>query len=166
MLALAEAFHRRCLVDPLLQHPFSRPGQHPKHVERLAAYWTQMLGGGPAYTDLGAGQSYLMRIHLGEGGANEQYRAAFVRCFDGAVEDADLPADPDFRQALHDSQVWAAEYLMPDHDDPAQVPEGLAVPVWTWDGRRGGRDGSGGSEAGRGQICSPNGAPPIASSLT
>ncbi len=136
MLAVAAAFHARCLVDPLLEHPFSKPDQHPQHVARLAAYWTQMLGGGSAYTDLGVDQSYLMRTHLGEGGASEPYRAAFVACFDAAVEDAGLPANAAFRGALHDSQVWAAESLMPDHDDPAQVPDGLPVPVWSWDGLR------------------------------
>jgi hemoglobin len=37
--ALAAAHHARCLRDPELNHPFSHPGQHPQHVERLAAYW-------------------------------------------------------------------------------------------------------------------------------
>lgn len=41
-LRLARAHHERCLADPELNHPFSHPGQHPHHVERLAAYW----GGG------------------------------------------------------------------------------------------------------------------------
>jgi hemoglobin len=36
-LALATAHHARCLQDPELNHPFSRPGQHPQHVQRLAA---------------------------------------------------------------------------------------------------------------------------------
>jgi hemoglobin len=36
-LALAAAHHARCLADPELNHPFSHPGQHPRHVERLAA---------------------------------------------------------------------------------------------------------------------------------
>ena len=39
LLALARAHHERCLADPELNHPFSHPGQHPQHVERLAAYW-------------------------------------------------------------------------------------------------------------------------------
>jgi hemoglobin len=35
MLALARARHQRCLADA--QHPFSHPGLHPQHIERLAA---------------------------------------------------------------------------------------------------------------------------------
>lgn len=49
-LALARAHHARCLADPELNHPFSHPGGHPQHVERLAAYWAEVLGGPPAYT--------------------------------------------------------------------------------------------------------------------
>jgi hemoglobin len=36
-LALATAFHRRWLQDPVLAHPFSHPGT-PQHIERLADY--------------------------------------------------------------------------------------------------------------------------------
>ena len=57
-LALARAHHARCLADAGLNHPFSHPGQHPQHVERLAASWGEVLGGPPAYSrscgDLGA----------------------------------------------------------------------------------------------------------------
>jgi hemoglobin len=49
-LALATAHHARCLADPELNHPFSHPDQHPQHVERLAAYWAEVLGGPPAYS--------------------------------------------------------------------------------------------------------------------
>ena len=49
-LALAQAHHARCLADPELNHPFSHDDLHPQHVERLAAYWTEVLGGPPAYS--------------------------------------------------------------------------------------------------------------------
>ncbi len=49
-LALAAAHHARCLADPELNHPFSHPGQHPQHVERLAAYWAEVMGGPPLYS--------------------------------------------------------------------------------------------------------------------
>src|SRR6185436_17617144 len=48
-LALATAHHARCLADPELNHPFSHPDQHPQHVERLAAYWAEVLGGPPRF---------------------------------------------------------------------------------------------------------------------
>ena len=66
-LALARAHHARCLADPELSHPFSHPGQHPQHVERLAAYWAEVLGGPPRYSELPADQSSLQRLHAGNG---------------------------------------------------------------------------------------------------
>jgi len=45
-LALATAFHRRCLEDPVLAHPVSHPG-NPHHIERLADYWAKVFGGPP-----------------------------------------------------------------------------------------------------------------------
>jgi hypothetical protein len=44
LLALAAAHHRRCLEDPVLNHPFSHPG-NPQHVQRLADYWAEVFGG-------------------------------------------------------------------------------------------------------------------------
>jgi hemoglobin len=55
-LALAAAHHERCLRDPDLNHPFSHPGQHPQHVERLAAYWAEVMGGPPTYSASGGGR--------------------------------------------------------------------------------------------------------------
>jgi hypothetical protein len=48
--ALATAHHARCLADPELNHPFSHGDQHPQHVERLAAYWAEVMGGPEAYS--------------------------------------------------------------------------------------------------------------------
>lgn len=136
MLALARAFHARALADPVLEHPFSKPGQHPQHVERLAAYWGQALGGPPAYTDLGGDQATMKRMHLGQSGGTDTtgMRRRFVACVDAAADDAALPADPAFRDALHAYMSWAVQDLRPAHDDPARVPDGLTIPKWSWEG--------------------------------
>ena len=60
--ALAAAHHARCLADPELNHPFSHPGQHPRHVERLAAYWAEVLGGPPTYSQSCADQSHVLTL--------------------------------------------------------------------------------------------------------
>ena len=41
---LAGAWHRRVMADEVVGHAFSH-GFHPQHVERLAAYWAEALGG-------------------------------------------------------------------------------------------------------------------------
>jgi hemoglobin len=66
-LALAAAHHARCLADPELNHPFSHPDQHPQHVERLAAYWAEVMGGPATYSDSCADQSFMLQMHAGNG---------------------------------------------------------------------------------------------------
>ncbi len=61
---LAAAHHQRCLDDPELNHPFSHPG-HPDHVERLARYWAEVLGGPAEYSSSCGGQSAMLAIHAG-----------------------------------------------------------------------------------------------------
>ena len=66
-LALAAAHHARCVADPELNHPFSHPGQHPQHVERLAAYWAEVMGGPPDYSSTCGDHSFVLRTHAGNG---------------------------------------------------------------------------------------------------
>ena len=58
----------------------------------------------------------------------------FVACFDQALDDAELPADPDFRQAMHDYMVWATAEMIAYPTSPDDVPSGLAMPRWSWEG--------------------------------
>jgi truncated hemoglobin YjbI len=41
---LADAWHRRVMADDVVAHAFSH-GFHHQHIERLAAYWAEALGG-------------------------------------------------------------------------------------------------------------------------
>src|ERR1700755_2473933 len=66
LLALATAFHARCLADPVLNHPFSHPG-NPQHVERLAAYWAEVLGGPPTFSAAMSDQSGMLTVHANQG---------------------------------------------------------------------------------------------------
>lgn len=66
-LALAAAHHARCLQDPELNHPFSHPDQHPQHLERLAAYWAEVMGGTHRYSSSCGDQSGLQDMHAGNG---------------------------------------------------------------------------------------------------
>jgi len=65
-IALAHAWHARCLADPIVSHAFSH-GYHPKHLERLAAYWAEALGGPSDYTASMGSQSVVVRMHSGKG---------------------------------------------------------------------------------------------------
>ena len=132
-LALATAHHARCLADPELNHPFSHPGQHPRHVERLAAYWAEVMGGPPVYSRSCGDQSGLLHMHSGNGDMTD-LGERFVRCFDAAMDDAGLPEDADFRACMHDYMRWAVDDVLVYSPKDSVVPAGAAMPRWSWDG--------------------------------
>jgi hemoglobin len=132
-LGLAEAHHRRCLQDPELNHPFSHPDQHPQHVERLAAYWAEVMGGPPGYSQSCADQSYVLHLHSGNGDMTDLGRR-FVDCFVGAMQDAGLPEDAEFRAALRAYMEWAVADILTYGPVGSTVPSGLPMPRWSWDG--------------------------------
>ena len=131
-LALATAHHARCLADPELNHPFSHGDLNPAHLERLAAYWAEVLGGPPRYSALPADQTSLLLMHAGNGDMTDLGRR-FVECFVRAADDAGLPEDPEFRAALRSYMEWAVADVLA-HEDRDAVPERIPVPRWSWDG--------------------------------
>jgi hemoglobin len=107
----AAALHARCLADPELNHPFSHPGQHPLHVERLAAYLAEAMGGPPRYSgEYGGDQTALVLLHAG------------------------WPDDPPFRAAIRAYIERSVDTVALSHPLDTDVPVGLPIPHWSWDG--------------------------------
>jgi hemoglobin len=132
LLALASAWHTRVMADEMVGHAFSS-GFRPDHTERLAAYWAQALGGPEHYTAAYGDESYVVRIHSGNGALEEMDRRA-IACFDQALEDVGL-RQPEVARVLHDYFAWATTTTMAAyHESADDVPAGLAVPRWSWDG--------------------------------
>jgi hemoglobin len=132
-LRLATAHHARCLADPELNHPFSHPDQDPHHVERLASYWAEVMGGPPAYSNNCGNQSSMLQMHAGNGDMTDLGHR-FVACFVAAADDAGLPPDPEFRAALRAYMVRAVEEVLALGPSDTVVPGDLAMPHWSWDG--------------------------------
>ena len=132
LLALARAWHERCLADPIMAHPFSHPGQHPQHLERLAAYWGEALGGPTAYTDSMGDETGVLRLHAGNGEHLEMDRQA-VACFDVALTDVGISEDP-LRAVLHDYFEWSTTRMAEHPESPDTVPDPVSLPKWSWDG--------------------------------
>jgi len=135
---LAEAWHARVMADEEVSHAFSH-GYRPDHSERLAAYWAEALGGPPMYSDAYGDETSVVRIHSGNGAHEEMDRRA-IACFDQALADIGLAStglagDGRLRQVLHDYFAWATTTTMARyHRSADDVPEGLAIPRWSWDG--------------------------------
>lgn len=130
---LAHAWHTRCLADPVVSHAFSH-GFHPQHTERLAAYWAESLGGPPDYTNLIGDESFVVRLHSGNGENHEMDDRAQV-CFALALDDAGLPNDEALRAALKAYFRWAIAAMNAYPKSAADVPLGLKIPQWSWNGR-------------------------------
>jgi hemoglobin len=133
MLRLAEAWHRRVLADEVVAHAFSH-GFKDDHTPRLAAYLEEALGGQPTYTERYGDESYVVRIHSGNGEHDDMDNRA-IRCFDEALTDLGLDADEALRHTLHDYFAWATRSAMGRyHDSPDDVPDDLRLRRWSWDG--------------------------------
>ena len=133
LLRLAHAWHERVLADPVVSHAFSH-GFHPDHTQRLAAYLGEALGGPPTYSREYGDESSVVRMHSGNGVHEEMDRRA-VACFDEALTDAGFTPDQPVRQVLLDYFGWATRTTMTAfHDSADDVPDGLPVPHWSWDG--------------------------------
>ena len=132
MLALAHAWHERCLADPVVSHAFSH-GFRDDHSERLAAYWAEALGGPSDFTESIADESEVVRMHSGNGPHDEMDRRA-LQAFVLALDDAGLPDDPRLRRTLTDYFAWGIGYVNHRFPSPDDVPDGLPLPRWSWDG--------------------------------
>src|SRR4029077_10549985 len=108
-----------------LNHPFSHPDQNPEHIERLAAYLAEGMGGPPDYSQSCGNQSGVLRMHAGNGDITDLGRR-FVDCFVLAADDAGLPADPEFRAALRSYMEWAVADVLVYSPVDAVVPAGVA----------------------------------------
>ena len=133
VLRLASAWHARVLEDEIVGHAFSH-GFHPQHTERLAAYWAEALGGPTTYSEEYGDETSVVRTHSGNG-VHEEMDQRAIACFDQAIEDVGLANDERLRRVLHDYFAWATTTTMARyHHSPDDVPDGLDIPMWSWDG--------------------------------
>lgn len=132
VLRLARAWHERVLSDEIVAHAFSH-GFHPRHTERLAAYWGEAWGGPPRYSRHHGSESSVVRLHSGNGVHEEMDRRA-IACFDRAMDDVGLE-DDDLRRVLHEYFAWATTTTMAAYpESPGDVPDDLELPRWSWNG--------------------------------
>lgn len=133
MLRLATAWHERVLADDVVSHAF-RHGYHPRHTERLAAYWAEALGGPTTYSDRYGSETGVVRMHSGNG-PHEDMDWRAIACFDQALEDSGHAREERLRKALHDYFAWATTTAMARyHGSAHDVPDGLRIPKWSWQG--------------------------------
>ena len=133
LFRLAEAWHQRVMTDEVVSHAFSH-GFHPRHTERLAAYWAEGLGGPSTFTQRYGDETAVVRMHSGNGPHEDMDQRA-IACFDRAMEDVGISADGELWRVLHDYFTWATTATMARyHESADDVPDGLPIPRWSWNG--------------------------------
>ena len=131
-LALAAAVTERCIEDSELNHAFSHGLSH-NHNENLAAYWAEVLGGPKSYSRNLGGHSGMLTLHSARG-APDEWGDRFEACFIQGMDDAGLPDDADFRQAMRDYIHWATRQVNRHSPKGSTVEPDQPMPRWSWDG--------------------------------
>lgn len=101
------------------------------HREAVTAWWSEVMGGPPAYTDDHGGYEHMVAKHRGLAISAEQ-RLRFVTLLSRAADVAELPADPEFRAALMGYAEWGTRLAMANSDPDADVAPHAPVPRWGW----------------------------------
>jgi hemoglobin len=126
--SLADAQYRRCLTDPVLVEIFGSKGR-PEHVDHLADWLTEVLGGPKLYTQRQGGHGALLRHHA-DLAITERHRVRFVEAFLEAADEVGLPADPAFRTRLREYLEWGSRIAEEVSQPGANTSSDQPVPVW------------------------------------
>jgi hemoglobin len=129
---LEQVFYDSVLRDALLQPLFG--AGRPEHVDHLTAFTAESFGGPDRFSrELGFG--HLISVHRGLK-INEAQRRRFVELYMKALDDADMPADREFRDAVREHVEFGSRVAMQNSN--ATSDEELhplrEVPRWTWPG--------------------------------
>jgi hemoglobin len=123
-------FYDRVERDDLLS-PFFPGGVSAIHREHVATWWCEVLGGPAGYTEKLGGSPAMLHHHLNLGITADQ-RFRFASLMSLAADDAELPADPEFRAALVGYLEWGTRLAMHNSQPGADVARQAPVPHWGW----------------------------------
>jgi hemoglobin len=127
---LINAFYDRVEQDALLS-PFFPGGVSQAHREHVTTWWCEVLGGPAEYTSTLGGYDAMIAHHRDLGITGEQ-RLRFASLMSLAADDAELPADPEFRAALIGYLEWGTRLAMHNSQPGADVAAHAPVPRWGW----------------------------------
>ena len=127
---MINAFYDRVERDDMLS-PFFPGGVSQAHRAHVTSWWSEVFGGPAEYTAELGGYEAMLAHHRGLN-ITAQQRFRFVSLMSLAADDAQLPADPEFRAALVGYLEWGTRIAMHNSRDDAEVVEHAPVPRWGW----------------------------------
>jgi hemoglobin len=129
---LEELFYTKVLADPALRTLF--PERRPHHVEHLTWFTAESFGGPDRFTrELGF--DYIVQAHRGLQ-ITEGQRQRFVELYLEALDEAGLPDDAPFREAVRSHLEFGSQVAVQNSNaaTDADLHPLRHVPRWTWPG--------------------------------
>jgi len=90
-----------------------------------------VFGGPPRYTEEHGGYPHMLHKHLGLA-ITETQRRRWVNMIMDAADEAELPADPEFRSAFVAYVEWGTRLALGNSQPGAAPPPEAPVPRWGW----------------------------------
>ncbi|MEV6509818.1 group II truncated hemoglobin [Streptomyces sp. NPDC051642] len=129
---LEELFYDKVLADPELRSLFTE--RRPNHVEHLTWFTAESFGGPDRFT-AELGFKHLIEVHrylrIGDG-----QRERFVTLYLEAVDEAGLPQDEPFREAVRSHLEFGSRVAQQNSraETEAELHPLREVPRWQWAG--------------------------------
>jgi hemoglobin len=102
-----------------------------EHRAHVTDWWAEVMGGPATYTELRGGYEHMLARHHDLAITAEQ-RVVFVTLLTRAADDAELPADPEFRAAIMGYAEWGTRLAVANSQPGAQTGAHAPVPRWGW----------------------------------
>ena len=127
---LEEIFYSKVLADPVLQSLFTV--RLPHHVDHLTWFTAESFGGPDRFTrELGFQHVIDVHRHLK---ITDQQRERFVALYMEALEEAELPRDEAFREAVRSHVEFGSRVAQQNSlaESDADLHPIRSVPRWQW----------------------------------
>jgi hemoglobin len=127
---LEELFYDKVLADPLMRRLF--PQRMPAHVDHLTWFTAESFGGPDRFTRR-LGFQYIIDVHRNLK-ITDQEQDRFVALYLEALDEAGLPEDTAFRQAVREHLEFGAHVAQQNShaETDAELNPIRAVPHWDW----------------------------------
>ncbi|MCW2787561.1 MAG: globin [Marmoricola sp.] len=127
---MIDAFYDRVEADDALSG-FFPGGVSEHHRAHVADWWAEVLGGPETYTAQHGGYESMLDHHL-DLSITPAQRHRFASTMSLAADDADLPADPEFRAAIIGYLEWGTRLAMENSQHGARPAQHAPTPRWGW----------------------------------
>lgn len=127
---MINCFYDRVEQDDLIS-PLFPGGVSAEHRDHVTTWWCEVFGGPAEYTGKLGGYPAMLAHHLNLAITADQ-RFRFASLMSLAADDAELPADPEFRAALVGYLEWGTRIAMHNSQPGAEIMKQAPVPHWGW----------------------------------